>query len=233
MDRNNILIIPAGGIGLRLKNYLNGEKKQFVKINGKTILEYVIEKFFSYIKIQKCIVCVPAGESNEFLKHKYPLVIVSGGEHRQDSIWNALKLLDDDKNSYVIIHDAVRPFFEKQYIIDVVEKAYLKNAAALAVKAKDTIRFLNKNNKFQTLDRNKVWLMQTPQVFRLDILKKAYKKAYKDNFYGTDDVSLVERLKYNVELVESTYKNFKITDEYDFEIAKNIIKDEKILSTKF
>jgi 2-C-methyl-D-erythritol 4-phosphate cytidylyltransferase len=223
MDRNNILIIPAGGIGSRLKNHLKGQKKQFVKFNNKTILEYVIEKFFSYIPIKKCIVCVPVGEDNKFLNSKYPLTIVSGGKYRQDSIWNALKLLNDDKNSYVIIHDAVRPFFEKQHVLDVLEKAYLNNAAALAVKAKDTVRFLNKNDKFQTLDRNKVWLMQTPQVFRLDIIKKAYIKAYKDNFYGTDDVSLVERLKYNVELVESTYKNFKITDEYDFEIAKYII----------
>ncbi|MFH1715501.1 MAG: 2-C-methyl-D-erythritol 4-phosphate cytidylyltransferase [Elusimicrobiota bacterium] len=222
------LIIPAGGIGVRLKERLNGESKQFTKIGNKTILEYTLDKFYSFVKIKECIIVIPAEIPSEVslsLTKKYPgIKVVCGGATRQDSVKNGLDNLSLS-DGIVIIHDAVRPFFSKEQIDNTISAAKTWGAAVLGVKAKDTIRLADDNNfSKKTLNRKKIWLIQTPQIFKIDLIRRAYKHAYANNIVGTDDAYLVEELGERVALVEGEYSNIKITDPFDMIIAEAIVR---------
>lgn len=222
------LIIAAGGIGKRLHHVTQGEKKQFVLLGDKTLVEYCLEKWFSYIPIHTCILVVPRDEDEKkyaSCAQRYPqLRIVYGGAERQDSIAYALAHIPDN-DDIVIVHDAVRPFFSQADCVQVIDKARECGAAVVGVRAKDTIRISDDGKQSSTtLDRAKVWLIQTPQAFRARILKHAYSEALKNKWYGTDDASLVEKYgNQSIALVEGTYRNFKITDPFDLEIAEYLL----------
>ncbi|MCP3660487.1 MAG: 2-C-methyl-D-erythritol 4-phosphate cytidylyltransferase [Bacteroidetes bacterium] len=218
------VIIPAGGVGKRLQNYLlEGVNKQFVKLGNKTVIEIVINKFFDFIPIKEFIVALPAlnfeNNKNFLLDHFPTIKVIKGGKERQDSIFNAINTLKA-KSGKVIIHDAVRPFFKKEELERTIRKVNHYPGAVLAVLAKDTIRKGDGMISKGVIDRHNIWLIQTPQVFELNILKICYDKAKTQGFYGTDDAMLLEHYGYNIYLVEGGYHNFKITHPYDLEIAK-------------
>jgi 2-C-methyl-D-erythritol 4-phosphate cytidylyltransferase len=228
---NQTVIIPAGGNGIRLKNYLQGQSKQFVKINNKPVLELVINKFFDFIPIRELVISLPEldFEGNyDYYSKKFPTIkIVKGGETRQESVHNALKSLKFNTGK-VIIHDAVRPFFTKNELMAVILKAEEKGNAILAVRAKDTVRMVRNNISEGILDREKIYLVQTPQVFDLKILNEVYEKSKIINFVGTDDAMLLEHYGYEIYIVEGGYQNFKITSSFDFKVAQYLADFENL-----
>ncbi|MBC8183097.1 2-C-methyl-D-erythritol 4-phosphate cytidylyltransferase [candidate division KSB1 bacterium] len=216
-------IIAAGGRGVRMAASIN---KQFLEINNKPIIAYTIEKFNQSSLIDDIVIVVPE-EWIEFVsesivsKYNFSKVskIVKGGETRQKSIFAGLKELEENV-THVVIHDAVRPLINRQILENVINKGKEVGAAIVAVRAQDTVKRVNENKIESTLNREIIWLAQTPQVFQKDIILKAYQKAAKDNISATDDSALVERMGVTVEVVEGSYSNIKITNPADLGLAE-------------
>jgi 2-C-methyl-D-erythritol 4-phosphate cytidylyltransferase/2-C-methyl-D-erythritol 2,4-cyclodiphosphate synthase len=143
---------------------------------------------------------------------------LAGGKERQDSVKNALDLLED---GYVLVHDGARPYVTEEVIMNVMMATADKKAAVAAVPSKDTIRQVSGKNSV-TLDRSTLYNVQTPQGFYVPLIKKAFKKAYEDNFYGTDDAMLVERIGAYVAIAEGSYGNIKITTKEDLPVDMRV-----------
>lgn len=182
------VIIAAGGTGKRFGGSI---PKQNMKIDGVTVLEKALSAFSHFDEV------IVAG------------VDTKAGPERQDTIKEALSKVTGD---YVLVHDAARPFVSRE-VIDRVVKALEGGAVSVipCTRPKDTIRTID-----ETLDRSKLYLVQTPQGFKTEVLKEAYKKAYEENFYATDDAGLVEHFtKYKTVIVDGDYENIKITTRDD------------------
>ncbi len=221
-------IIPAGGYGKRINA---GIHKQLIEIAGKPILIHTLEKFQNCDCIDAIIIATAPEIMLEVenLVKKFNITkvveITIGGNERQDSVYNALQMMVYHHTEIVVVHDAVRPFISCEKICDVVSACKETGAAILAVKPKETVKLGNKDSFVEkTLDRDSLWIVQTPQAFYYSILQQAYKKAYTDSFYGTDDASLVERLGIKVKIVEGLYENIKITTPEDIEFARMILE---------
>lgn len=204
--------------------------KQFIKINDKEVIAHTIDRFYNNKNIDEIIVVIKKQEENYFLdniikKYNYKKIkIAFSGDERQDSVYNGIKILH--KNSkIVLIHDGARPFVSEKSVNNLIDEAKKNKACILAVKVKDTIKISQNNEVCSTLKRDELISVQTPQVFCREILEKSYEKAYKENFYGTDDSSLVERLGVKVKVVFGDYNNIKITTKEDLIFANEIIKN--------
>ena len=216
-------IIVAGGSGKRFNSEI---PKQFLKLKGKTILAYSVEKLEKSKLVNEIIIVVPRQFLN-FCKdkivsrHKFKKVsqIVSGGVNRQASVYNGLQKVNK-KCNLVLVHDGVRPLIEYKRIEKVIKLAQKFKAAILAVPVKETVKLVNNNMIVKTEDRKKFYLAQTPQVFKKTLLSKAFEKAKKDKFVGTDCSSLVERLGVKVRILEGSERNIKITTAEDFKLAE-------------
>ncbi|CAN5606957.1 hypothetical protein BH10BAC5_BH10BAC5_22130 [soil metagenome] len=215
------VIIPASGKGKRFGGKIS---KQFLKIDGKEILAHSIEKFNSMKEVDEIIIA--AGRENiECVKKivtKYKLnkvsVIVMGGKERQDSVYNALKLLTCKDSDIVMIHDAVRPFVSTKLIKEIILQAKKSKNVIPGIKVSDTLkRTDNKNNIKDTISRENVWAVQTPQAFNYKLLMNAFSKAYKNGFYGTDEAALMEKYGYEVKVIQGESGNVKITVKEDMQ----------------
>ncbi|MDK2564883.1 2-C-methyl-D-erythritol 4-phosphate cytidylyltransferase [Romboutsia sedimentorum] len=223
----NGVVIVAAGTGSRMKMEIN---KQFIKLNEKEIIAYTIEKFYKHKNIQDIVVVIKEEEAEFFKenilkKYKFENIkIAYGGNERQDSVYNGLKLLDN-KCDTVLIHDGARPFVSGYTIDKSIEEVKKHKAVVVGVRVKDTIKVINdKNDIIDTPDRSKLWAVQTPQTFDYNILLKSYEDAFENGFYGTDDAMLVERIGYKVKMVEGSYNNIKITTQEDINIGTQILK---------
>ena len=223
----NGVVIVAAGTGSRMNMGIN---KQFIKLEGKEIIAYTIEKFYNNSNIEDIVVVVKEDESEFFKKEildKYNfknVKIAYGGKERQDSVYNGLKLLDE-KCDVVLIHDGARPFVSDKIIDKSVEEAKEHKAIVVGVPVKDTIKVIdNDKNIVDTPNRSVLWAVQTPQTFDYNILIDAYKDAFKNKFYGTDDAMLVERIGYKVKMLEGSYNNIKITTQEDLNIGSQILR---------
>lgn len=220
------LIVPAAGSGVRLGK---STPKPYLQIEGKTILEHTLYCFQEVEGLSEVVVST-SGQyieaTKNILDNLFPFIkksVVLGGKERQHSIMNALNSISDEVD-LVAIHDAVRPFVDEDLIGLCIEKAELSGAAIIAVRVKDTIKVSDEDQYVsETPDRKRLWQAQTPQVFKLDILKKAYDNARQSNYLGTDDASLIEYLGEKVALVEGRRENFKITYPLDFKLAEWLI----------
>lgn len=225
-----VAIIPAGGMGKRLKSRV---AKQYLELNQLPILVNTLQVFQQSKTIDEIILVLPSDDmisARQALIDQYGLnkvkKIVAGGKERQDSVRNGLEAVDH-KYDLVLVHDAVRPFVTEKMIRQVVTTAKVAGAASVGVKAKDTVKETGKDNIVScTIPRHNLWMTQTPQAFKLEILKKAYKKAYDEKYYGTDDASLVERMGVKVKMIEGSYDNIKITTPEDLVIARALIKNK-------
>jgi len=223
-----IAIIPAGGAGKRLKSHV---AKQYLLLNRLPVLLHTLKVFQKSKVIDNIVLAVPQddlGSIREDLIDKYGLTkvttILAGGKERQDSVRKSL-LAINGKCDVVVIHDGVRPFVTQDLIKQVVAAAKTEGAASAGVKAKDTIKETKKDNMVAaTIPRQNLWLTQTPQAFKFALLKEAYKSAYDEKFYGTDDASLIERIGEKVKMIEGSYKNIKITTQEDILIADALMK---------
>jgi 2-C-methyl-D-erythritol 4-phosphate cytidylyltransferase / 2-C-methyl-D-erythritol 2,4-cyclodiphosphate synthase len=231
-----IAIIPAGGAGTRLKSHV---AKQFLLLDGLPILVHTLKVFQESKDIDDIILALPPDELvsiRQELIEKYGLTkvttTVAGGNERQDSVRNCLGAIAGECDM-VVIHDAVRPFVTQELIRQVVETASVTGAVSAGVKTKDTIKETKEdNNVVATVPRHNLWLTQTPQAFKFELLKEAYKQAYDENFYGTDDASLVERMGKEVRMVEGFYANIKITTREDMMIADALMKKGSKMSLR-
>lgn len=220
------LIIPAAGSGSRLNRET---PKPFLEISGKTILEHTILRFLDLENLSQVIVATSPrylSSAEEVLQKVLPehitYQVIEGGAERQHSIFNTLKFVD--AGNLVIVHDAVRPFVEPIHIENCCKAAMQTGASVLGVPAKDTIKKIDQNQMIlDTPSRSFLWQAQTPQVFKKEILQEAYQKAFEENFIGTDDASLVERLGHPVKMVEGDRSNFKITYPLDLKLAKLLL----------
>lgn len=223
------VIIPAAGLGTRMGRSTPERegisRKQFMLLNGSPILIHTIRKFVSADSVTEIVVALREDDltwardlfsAQQFSK---PVRVVAGGETRQQSVENALGTISDDTD-LVAVHDAVRPFVEMEVIDRVVEEALKAGAAIVGIVPVDTVKQVHRNKVRATLPRERLILTQTPQVFRLDLLRKAFEKAKQDLFIGTDESSLVERLEeVEVSVVLGTDRNIKITKPSDMELA--------------
>ena len=223
----NGVVIVAAGTGSRMNMGIN---KQFIKLEGKEIIAYTIEKFYNNSNIEDIVVVVKEDESEFFKKEildKYNfknIKIAYGGKERQDSVYNGLKLLDE-KCDVVLIHDGARPFVSDKIIDKSIEEAKEHKAIVVGVPVKDTIKVIdNDKNIVDTPNRSVLWAVQTPQTFDYNILIHAYKDAFKNEFYGTDDAMLVERIGYKVKMLEGSYNNIKITTQEDLNVGSQILR---------
>ena len=233
-----VAIVPSAGKGERMggpahrSSKSEGGKKEFLLLGDKPILAHTLSSLENHSQISEVILVVDEKsiekcKSKIVEKYGFKKVkeVVVGGEERQDSVYNGLKRVAKDCD-IVLIQDGARPFLTEDLITRSIEGAEKHKAAVVAVSCIDTIKFAQKEKDMaiETLDREYLWMAQTPQTFRYEIILEAYKKAEKEKFRGTDDASLVERLGIAVKIVRGSYNNIKITTPQDLILAEAILK---------
>lgn len=220
-------VIVAAGKGTRMNMDIN---KQYIKICGKPILVRTLEIFERCSAVNEVVVIVNEQDieycSREMIK-KYSLskvaALTAGGSTRQQSVYNGL-MRADSRCSIVLVHDGARPFVSEASIIGSIEAALEHGCSVVAVPVKDTIKKADDGGLVeQTLDRSYIWSVQTPQTFKYNIALEAHSKAVMDDFVGTDDSMLAERLGYKPRLVMGSYDNIKITTQEDLVAAEAIL----------
>ena len=215
------MIVVAGGKGLRMGGEI---PKQFLPIGGKPVLMRTIEAFYTYDASIHVILVLPVSQQDYWkeLCHTYqfdlPHDIADGGETRFHSVKNGLALVHGE--GFVGVHDGVRPFVSQEVIARCYSEAEVKNAVVPVIEVVDTVRRLDGDDSVAVpRDQNK--LVQTPQVFDIVLLQKAYNQEFTDMF--TDDASVVEALGERVHLVEGNRENIKLTTPFDLKLAEMLI----------
>lgn len=226
-----VAVILAAGSATRMKADQN---KAFISIDGIPILARTLMVFDEADFVDEIILVSKAEEVdniranivNHYVKKKEVRIIV-GGKERQDSVFNALENIDEREKVLVAIQDGARPFVKECWVYESLRAAMEFDGAAVGVASKDTIKIVENGIIKETLDRTKLLNVQTPQSFRLEIIKKAYKRGYSDQVKATDDSMLVERIGGRVKCIEGSYDNIKITTPEDLFLAENILKGMK------
>jgi 2-C-methyl-D-erythritol 4-phosphate cytidylyltransferase len=217
-------IIPAAGMGIRMGSSI---PKQFILLDGKPILHHTLSILDQCSIVNEIILVVAEKEienARKEVENFYPKVskVIVGGKERQDSVYNGLQNLDS-KVDIVMVHDGVRPFVSETLIRESIEAARNFGAAITAIPVNDTVKKVNKEGVVEsTLDRNGLWRIQTPQTFQVSLLREAFAKARTDNFYGTDEGSLIEYLGRDVKVVPGSELNIKITQSEDLVLGEQI-----------
>ena len=233
MSSNVIVIIPAAGLGTRMAASAAAKphtSKQFTEIKGAPILIHTLRKFVAVPEVKEIYLALRKSEADNFRprleqeKFPKPVHIVEGGEHRQESVANALAAVNASPDDLILVHDAVRPFVDRDTIQNVIEAAARHGAAIAAVPAVDTIKQVDRTAGGAvvnaTIPREHIVLVQTPQGFRFDVLKQAFEEARADGFVGTDEASVLERSGRVVAVVMGSPRNIKITTPADLELAE-------------
>ncbi len=223
------VLIAAAGQGSRMESSI---RKPYLMLGDKPILSHTIDQFEQNSVIDEILVIVNAADldtcrKNVLMPYQYKKVreLVPGGKTRQDSVFNGLRSISNDVD-YVAVHDGVRPFIKDDIIFACLNAAAKYGASVSAVPVKETIKIANADNFIdRTPDRDRLWRVQTPQVFRKSLLVEAHRKAIQDGICATDDAALVEILGIPVKLVMGSYKNIKITTTEDLQIAETLLND--------
>ena len=216
-------VLPAGGLGKRMGGNI---PKQLMLLGGKPVYRYCLETFLKMDEIAEVVMAVPADWKDHFEKDfSHPkLKIVLGGAERWQSVENGVNALTSSAE-YVLVHDVARPFISEEIIRDLCETLVTKGSCLVAKPAVDTIKIAKDGKVETTIDRNTVWLAQTPQAARIDTLKKPYARIAAEplNFTPTDEASILEYFGESVYIVKGNAANDKLTTPEDFEIfAKKI-----------
>jgi 2-C-methyl-D-erythritol 4-phosphate cytidylyltransferase len=222
-------IIAAAGAGRRMKA---DRPKQFLALDGVSILVLTLRKFDASPSIDHIVIASPreaVGEVRQMAADAgltKAVTAIEGGERRQDSVAIAMSHLARE-TQMVAVHDGVRPFVSLEDIDRVTGVAATTGAAILAVPITDTVKEVERDLVKSTLRREHLVMVQTPQVFRIDILQEAFDQARRDGYYGTDEASLVERAGYAVSVVRGSERNIKITRPDDLSLAKFLLEEER------
>jgi 2-C-methyl-D-erythritol 4-phosphate cytidylyltransferase len=242
-----IAIIPAAGLGTRMTSAAGTTRsgaaakaapsKQFTELGGVPVLIHTLRRFVAAPRIEEIYVALRAAEAPGFERRladehfAKPVHLVEGGEHRQESVANALAKVDAAEDDLVLVHDAVRPLVSQSIIEQVIDAAARHGGAIAGVPAVDTIKLVDRSAAdaliTSTVPRERAVLAQTPQGFRLGLLRQAMAAAEQDGFTGTDEASLVERCGHRVVVVMGSPRNFKITTPADLELAEFYLAKEK------
>jgi 2-C-methyl-D-erythritol 4-phosphate cytidylyltransferase len=225
----------APALGTREKKA--APSKQFAELGGTPILIHTLRKFAASREISEIYVALRKNEiatfrdrlekeTKEILQKE--VILLEGGEHRQQSVANAIAAVSAAADDVVLIHDAVRPFVTPEIIRDVIQAAQKYGAAIAGLPAVDTVKQVERTAEgaviTATLPRERVVMAQTPQGFHYSVIKKAFDEATADGFMGTDEASLVERSGHQVAVVMGSPRNIKITSPADLELAEFFLK---------
>ncbi|MBW2599058.1 MAG: 2-C-methyl-D-erythritol 4-phosphate cytidylyltransferase [Deltaproteobacteria bacterium] len=223
-----VAIIVAGGSGRRM---LDDLPKQYLSLDGVPILGRTLIKFEKAPSVGRIVLVVPKDDVNyarDEIADKYRIFkakhIQAGGETRQDSVRNGLEMVDD-RDDIIVIHDGVRPFPSEELIDLSIREAARMGAAVPVIPLKNTVKIVGEDGIIiDTPGRNNLRLAQTPQAFRREIILEAYRSAYREGFYGTDDASLVERMGVPVKTIPGSHDNIKITTPEDLALGELLLK---------
>jgi 2-C-methyl-D-erythritol 4-phosphate cytidylyltransferase len=212
-------IIVAGGSGKRM-----GQPKQFLPLAGKAVVAWTVEAFKKIKGIDRIVLLV-AGDDLERAK-LLEVTVAEAGPERTDSVRNGLKLVEPD-TELVIIHDGARPLITADVIEKAIKEAREYGAAVVGVPVKDTLKIVEHGtlNVEKTINRDDIWMIQTPQVFKYEIITRAYASGKK----ATDDAKLVEDLGIKVKMVMGSYENIKITTPEDLIMAEAVLRSRNVL----
>ncbi|MBM3723827.1 MAG: 2-C-methyl-D-erythritol 4-phosphate cytidylyltransferase [Acidobacteria bacterium] len=231
------VILPAAGLGTRMSRpspaHHGVSRKQFMLLDGETILIHTIRKFSAVPRVCEIVVALRK-EDVDWVKDSLtaagiatPVRLVEGGGSRQQSVQNALATIGQEVD-LVAVHDAVRPFVDTGLIDRVIDAAEASGAAIAGIVPVDTVKQVHRSRVRATIPRDRLVLAQTPQIFRLNLLRRAYQKAQDDEFTGTDESSLVERMEeVEVTVVAGSDRNIKITRPTDMELARLFLAEEQ------
>jgi 2-C-methyl-D-erythritol 4-phosphate cytidylyltransferase len=239
------VILPAAGLGTRMgrgsAEKTGTSRKQFMLLEGSPILMHTVRKFAACDRVTEIVVAVRTEDLDwvgELLATEFAparVRAVAGGNSRQQSVENGLSALNHDAE-LVAVHDAVRPFIDLETIHKAFDEAAESGAAIVGVPVVDTVKQVSRSTgkvKIRaTIPREKLVLAQTPQVFRRDLLERAFQMARDDGFIGTDEASMVERLDVEVNVVLGTDRNIKITKPGDMELAHLFLHEDTVKETK-
>jgi 2-C-methyl-D-erythritol 4-phosphate cytidylyltransferase len=232
-----VVIIPAAGLGTRMAPAPSAKSKkaakQFTELGGTPILIHTLRKFAANPGISEIYIALRKNEISGFRSRlekegkdilQKEVNLVEGGEHRQQSVANAMAAVAAAPDDIVLVHDAVRPFVTQEIIQSVIQAAQKYGAAIAGLPAVDTVKQVERTAEgaviTATMPRERVVMAQTPQGFRYSVLKKAFDEAAADGFMGTDEASLVERSGHEVAVVMGSPRNIKITSPGDLELAE-------------
>ena len=219
------LIIPAGGIGSRLNSKT---PKQYLPLKGKAIIIHTIEKFLDIENLNEIVIAIHP-EMQEYFKNLLVdnglkgknILLVDSGESRQESVFNCLEHIKN--SSHVLIHDSVRPFVSKDLILNLLDSLKDNDSVIPAIPVKDTIKKVENSIITNTPERSDLFAAQTPQGFKLDLIKKANDYVNSNNLKVTDDASIVEAYGEEVKIIIGDPKNIKITDSLDLQISELLL----------
>lgn len=231
MKTKVVAIVPAAGLG---KRFSASERKTFAKLSGTPLVICTLKKLNESASVTEIIPVLrhedlAAGlelaESHNLGKIRQ---IAPGGKERQDSVYNALKLVDED--CLVLIHDGARPFISGEMIENLLQEIKDVDGVVPGMPVKETLKEVDikKGIVLSTVKREKLWTIQTPQIFPFKVIKKAYDKAYADGFHATDDAALVERIGGKIKIIIGSPFNIKITTPEDLKMVEFFIKEEAL-----
>jgi 2-C-methyl-D-erythritol 4-phosphate cytidylyltransferase len=220
-------IIVAAGKGIRMNDLT---RKQYLDFAGRPILAHSVMVFDTCELIDKIFLVLPKEDIEYCRKNIVPLMelrnglnLVPGGEERQNSVYNGLQAMDK-KTDTVVIHDGVRPFIQPDELESCILGARKFGACILGIPAGDTVKCVDESGFIEkTLSRDSIWLAQTPQAFKYELIIKAHETARRDGYTGSDDASLVERLGVGVKIIRGSKNNIKITVREDLVIARAML----------
>jgi 2-C-methyl-D-erythritol 4-phosphate cytidylyltransferase len=226
MKGDGVAIVPAAGSGKRLGP---GTNKPFEKIFGKPLVIWTLEILEAASEIREIIPVIKESDmeyaAELFQQYRLSKVrrIAPGGKERQDSVLHGLRLVDN-KEDIIIIHDGVRPFIEERMICEALGLLKDCDGVVVGVPVKDTVKEVQDGEVVGTMRRERIWAVQTPQIFRYGTIMSAYEKARQESFSSTDDSALVERYGGKIKVVNGSYANIKITTPEDLTIAESFLK---------
>ena len=219
-------IVLAAGAGRRMGH---DENKIFIKLGNKSIIQWTLSHIEQVKAVNEVILVVADGEADYMEQHiaslglSKSIKIITGGRERQDSVYAGLQAVSDDVD-IVLVHDGARPLAKPALFERVIEGAKTHGAVTIGVPSTDTIKRVDIDGQvLETLNRNELMNIQTPQGFLQDIFKEAQKTAKRDAYFGTDDVSLVEYIGKDVYILDGDYENIKVTTPNDIAVAKRYL----------
>jgi len=219
-------------MGKEASEQFGTDRKQFMLLGGVPILVHTIRKFLAAPSVNEILVVVPAEDVSAMAADlavetdSKSVRVVAGGRNRQESVRNGLDVVSSGID-IVAVHDGVRPFISVALIEDAIAKAAESGAVILGMPAVDTVKQVGQNAIEATLPRERIMLAQTPQVFRRELLDRAFESAARDGFNGTDEASLVEHLNEDVHVMLGSDRNIKITRPSDMALAQLFYDEER------
>ncbi|MDX9785983.1 MAG: 2-C-methyl-D-erythritol 4-phosphate cytidylyltransferase [Desulfobacterales bacterium] len=224
----NSAVIVAAGQGLRMGGLV---RKQFLQLDGLPILSHTLRVFNQSRETDHIVLVIPESDF-DFCRQvvlppvspKKPITLVPGGKVRQESVYNGLRTINDP-TGLVAIHDGVRPFITTAQLSACYKAARNHHGCILGIPASDTLKVISENGGIiRTVDRANVWLAQTPQVFRYDLIRHAHEQALASGILGTDDAVLLEKTGHRIKMILGSRNNIKITTPEDLLLAEALLQ---------